>query len=83
VLRWLATSSRRCLVADISFSVYENNPSQVFIETLEDEFFMFSPESKELFEKAPWFERAYRILMERHLAVQNRLFETIAKKCNW
>ena len=69
-------------LSDISFSMYENKPSQVFIETLEDcEFFMFSPESKEvLFEKAARFERAYRILMERHLAVtQNRLFDTIAK----
>ena len=69
-------------LSDISFSIYENNPSNVFIETLEDcELFIFSPQSKELlFEKAPRFERAYRILMERHLAVtQNRLFETIAK----
>jgi CRP-like cAMP-binding protein len=69
-------------LSDISFSIYENNPSNVFIETLEDcEFFMFTPESKEiLFEKAPRFERAYRILMERHLAVtQNRLFGTISK----
>jgi CRP-like cAMP-binding protein len=69
-------------LSDISFSIYENSPSNVFIETLEDcELFVFSPESKELlFEKAPRFERAYRILMERHLAVtQNRLFETIAK----
>ena len=69
-------------LSDISFSIYENNPSHVFIETLEDcEFFMFTPESKEkLFEKAPRFERAYRILMQRHLAVtQNRLFGTIAK----
>ncbi|MBC5839839.1 Crp/Fnr family transcriptional regulator [Flavobacterium sp. F-380] len=69
-------------LSDISFSMYEDSPSNVFIETLEDcEFFIFSPESKEsLFKKAPRFERAYRILMERHLAVtQNRLFETIAK----
>ena len=69
-------------LSDISFSMYEDSPSNVFIETLEDcEFFVFSPESKEsLFKKAPRFERAYRILMERHLAVtQNRLFETIAK----
>lgn len=69
-------------LSDVSFSVYESNPSHVFIETLEDcEFFMFTPESKEiLFEKAPRFERAYRILMERHLAVtQERLFDTISK----
>lgn len=69
-------------VSDISFSIYENQPSQVFIETIEDcEFFMFSPETKEqLFEKAPKFERAYRILMQRNLSVtQNRLFNSIAK----
>lgn len=68
-------------LSDISFSIYENNPSSVFIETLEDcEFFMFTPESKEvLFEKAPRFERAYRILMQRHLSVtQNRLFDTMS-----
>lgn len=69
-------------LSDISFSIYESNPSNVFIETLEDcEFYMFTPESKEvLYDKAPRFERAYRILMERHLAVtQNRLFDTISK----
>ncbi|MDI1305773.1 MAG: Crp/Fnr family transcriptional regulator, partial [bacterium] len=49
---------------------------------LEDcEFFMFSPETKEtLFAKAPKFERAFRILMQRNLAVtQDRLFNTISK----
>lgn len=69
-------------VSDISFSIYEDKPSRVFIETLEDcEFFMFSPESKEkLFSKAPQFERAFRILMQRSLAVtQDRLFHTISK----
>jgi len=69
-------------VSDISFSIYEDKPSQVFIETLEDsEFFMFSPESKEeLLSKAPRFERAYRILMQRSLAVtQNRLFHNISQ----
>ncbi len=69
-------------VSDISFSIYEDKPSQVFIETLEDcEFFMFSPESKEmLFERAPRFERAFRILMQRNLSVtQHRLFNTISK----
>ena len=50
-------------VGDISFSIYEEEPSRVYIETLEDcEFFMFSPETKEaLFAKAPKFERAFRI----------------------
>jgi CRP-like cAMP-binding protein len=69
-------------VSDISFSIYEDKPSQVFIETLEDcEFLVFTPETKEqLFEKAPRFERAFRILMQRNLSVtQHRLFNTIAK----
>jgi CRP-like cAMP-binding protein len=69
-------------VSDISFSIYEDKPSQLYIETLEDcEFFMFSPETKEaLFAEAPRFERAFRILLLRNLAViQNRLFNTISK----
>ncbi|WP_205431345.1 Crp/Fnr family transcriptional regulator [Flavobacterium arcticum] len=69
-------------MSDISFSIYENEPSAIFIETLEDcEFLVFTPETKEeLFAKAPRFERAFRILLHRHLAVtQNRLFNTIAK----
>ena len=42
---------------------------------------MFNPETKEeLFRKAPRFERAFRILMQRSLAVtQERLFNTISK----
>ena len=69
-------------LSDISFSIYEKKPSRVFIETLEEcEFFMFSPDTKEaLFAKAPKFERAFRILMQRNLAVtQERLFNTISK----
>lgn len=69
-------------ISDISFSIYEEKPSRVYIETLEDcEFFMFNPETKEeLFAKAPKFERAFRILMQRSLAVtQDRLFNTISK----
>jgi CRP-like cAMP-binding protein len=69
-------------VSDISFSIYEDKPSKVFIETLEDsEFLYFTPEAKEeLFERAPRFERAFRILLQRHLsATQNRLFNTISK----
>ncbi|OYQ38381.1 Crp/Fnr family transcriptional regulator [Flavobacterium cyanobacteriorum] len=69
-------------VSDISFSIYEDRPSRVYIETLEDcEFLSFTPEFKELlFERAPRFERAFRILVQRHLAVtQNRLFNTISK----
>ena len=67
-------------ISDISFSIYETDPSLIFIETLEDSvFLMFSPETKEqLFEKAPRFERAFRILMQRHLAVtQIRLLQNI------
>ncbi len=69
-------------VSDISFSIYEDKPSRIFIETLEDcEFLQFSPETKEtLFLKAPRFERAFRILLQRHLAItQNRLVNTISK----
>ena len=69
-------------ISDISFSIYENKPSRVFIETLEDcELLTFTPEAKEaLFLRAPRFERAFRILMQRNLAVtQNRLFTTITK----
>nr|WP_202390725.1 Crp/Fnr family transcriptional regulator [Flavobacterium sp. Sd200] len=68
-------------VSDISFSIYEDKPSKVFIETLEDcEFYTFTPEAKEeLFKKAPCFERAFRILLQRNLSVtQNRLFNTIS-----
>jgi len=69
-------------ISDISFSIYENKPSRVFIETLEDcELLTFTPDAKEaLFLRAPRFERAFRILMQRNLAVtQNRLFTTITK----
>lgn len=69
-------------MSDISFSIYENEPSKLFIETLEDcEFLVFTPETKEtLFIRAPRFERAFRILLQRHLAAtQNRLFNTISK----
>lgn len=69
-------------VSDISFSIYEDKPSQVFIETLEDsEFLVFTPQNKEtLFAKVPKFERAFRILVQRNLSVtQHRLFNTIAK----
>jgi CRP-like cAMP-binding protein len=69
-------------VGDISFSIHEQKPSKLYIETLEDsEFLMFNPETKEeLFARAPRFERAFRILMQRHLWVtQNRLINTISK----
>jgi CRP-like cAMP-binding protein len=69
-------------VSDISFSIYEDKPSHIFIETMEDcEFLSFTPEAKEeLFAKAPRFERAFRILLQRNLATtQNRLFNAISK----
>lgn len=69
-------------ISDISFSIYETEGSHVFIETLENsDFLLFTPESKEkLFEQAPRFERAFRILLHRHLAVtQNRLFHNITQ----
>lgn len=73
-------------ISDISFSIYESNPSRVFIETLEDcELLVFSPEAKEaLFMRVPRFERAFRILMQRNLtATQNRLFDTISKDATY
>nr|WP_322624304.1 Crp/Fnr family transcriptional regulator [uncultured Flavobacterium sp.] len=69
-------------VGDISSSAFDQKPSKMYIETLEDsEFLMFNPETKEqLFELAPRFERAFRILVQRHLTVtQNRLINTISK----
>ena len=69
-------------VSDVSFSIYEEKPSSLYIETLEDcEFYMFTPETKEeLYAKSPRFERAFRILVQRNLGViQNRLFNTISK----
>lgn len=69
-------------VGDISFNAYDDQPSRVFIETMEDsEFLMFDPESKEeLFTRVPKFERAFRILVQRHLAsTQNRLFDSVSK----
>lgn len=69
-------------IGDISFNAYDPQPSQVYIETIEaSELLLFSPASKEeLLRRAPRFERAFRILVQRNLAVtQNRLFNTIAK----
>ncbi|RZJ73498.1 Crp/Fnr family transcriptional regulator [Flavobacterium sp.] len=69
-------------VGDISFNAFDDQPSRVFIETLEDsEFLIFDKESKEeLFRRVPKFERAFRILVQRHLAsTQNRLFDSVSK----
>ena len=67
-------------VSDIA-SFNERTHSRMFIETLEDcEVLWFTPETKELLlQKAPCFERVFRILVQRNLArVQERLFRTIA-----
>ena len=69
-------------VGDISSTPYESKPSKMYIETLEDsQFLMFNMETKEeLFRRVPRFERAFRILLQRNLAVtQNRLINTISK----
>ena len=66
-------------VSDIT-SFHEQKPSRMFIETLEDcELLMLTPESKEqLLQKAPCFERMFRIMVQRNLsALQERLFKTI------
>lgn len=68
-------------VSDIA-SFHERKPSRMFIETLEDsELFLLSYENKEiLLEKAPKFERLFRLMVQRNLsATQNRLINTIAK----
>ncbi|RZK46809.1 MAG: Crp/Fnr family transcriptional regulator [Pedobacter sp.] len=67
-------------VSDVS-SFHEHQPSNMFIETLEDcELFVLNPGTKELLlQQVPAFERFFRILIQRHLTVvQNRLFQTIA-----
>jgi CRP/FNR family transcriptional regulator, cyclic AMP receptor protein len=68
-------------VSDIA-SFYEQKPSRLFIETLEDcQLLTFNPESKEeLLSRVPKFERVFRLMMQRNLAAtQNRLINTIAK----
>jgi len=69
-------------IGDIASTLYETKPSKMYIETLEDsEFLIFNVQSKEeLFTRAPRFERAFRILLQRNLVVtQNRLINTISK----
>lgn len=68
-------------VSDMA-SFYEQKPSRLFIETLEDcELLMFNPETKEeLLQRVPKFERVFRLMVQRKLAVtQDRLINTIAK----
>lgn len=67
-------------ISDIA-SFHENKPSKMFIETMEDcELLLFTPTTKEqLLKKVPAFERAFRIMIQRHLsAYQERLFGNIA-----
>jgi CRP-like cAMP-binding protein len=68
-------------VSDIA-SFHEQVPSNIFIETLETcEILYLDHKNKEtLLEKAPRFERFFRLLVQRNLSVtQNRLINTIAK----
>ncbi len=68
-------------ISDIA-SFSSQTPSGLFVETLEDcEIFTLSPQAKdELLLKAPRFERFYRILVERNIAVlQNRIHYSISK----
>lgn len=68
-------------VSDIA-SFYEQTPSKLFIETLEDcELLTFNPETKEqLLSRVPKFERVFRLMVQRSLAAtQNRLINTISK----
>ena len=68
-------------VSDIA-SFYEQTPSNLFIETLEDcELLTFNPETKEdLLTRVPKFERVFRLMVQRNLAAtQSRLINTISK----
>jgi CRP/FNR family cyclic AMP-dependent transcriptional regulator len=68
-------------IGDVA-SYYEQKPSQLYFETLEQtELLIMKPADKEiLLARAPKFERMYRLMMQRSLAVmQYRLFSTISK----
>ena len=67
-------------VSDIS-SFSEQKPSRMFIETLEDcDLLIINANVKEeLLQKVPLLERAFRLMLQRHLAVyQERLFGYVA-----
>ncbi|MEO5888638.1 MAG: Crp/Fnr family transcriptional regulator [Ferruginibacter sp.] len=67
-------------VSDIA-SFHNHEPSNMFIETLEDcELLVLSPQTKEeLMARVPKLERVFRLMVQRNLAVlQSRLFKTIA-----
>lgn len=67
-------------ISDIA-SFHYHRPSSLYMETLEEsEFLMLTPETKDrLLEIVPKFERVFRMLVQRRLAVlQNRLIHTMA-----
>lgn len=71
-------------VGDIA-SFYEQKPSRLYIETLEDtELYVFTSSTKEkLLQQIPKFERVFRLLVQRNLAaLQNRLINTISQKAS-
>lgn len=68
-------------IGDIA-SFYHQQPSNLFIETLEEsELLVFNPVTKEmLLNEIPKFERVFRLMVQRRLAVtQERLIHTISK----
>ena len=67
-------------VSDIG-SFYEQKPSNLFIETLEDtEVLLIDFESKQsLFEEIPHLERVFRIMLQRAYSVlESRFYSTVA-----
>ena len=68
-------------VSDIS-SFHNQIPSKLFIETLEDcELLILDSDSKDrLLKEIPYFERVFRLMVQRNLAAtQSRLIDTISK----
>ncbi len=68
-------------ISDIA-SFHYHTPSSLYMETLEDsEFLMLTPDTKErLLETIPKFERVFRMLVQRRLAVlQNRLIHSCGR----
>ena len=66
-------------VSDIA-SFHAHNPSNIFIETLEDcELLVLSPQTKEeLLAKVPKLERMFRLMVQKNLSVlQNRFLKSI------
>lgn len=76
----LTFASENWWVSDLS-SFYEGKPSKMYIDTLEAcELLLITLEDKEaLLRQLPQLERAFRIMIQRHLSVyQERLFANIA-----